>query len=426
MDIVNIPRNHFSLPADTILKSLRGLNTEMQEDEVDYWLRVLRRNSKQDFLPDLPTSRPSNLNENFRLPGIGHSFWSTARDHVFAGVSPPCIPKEFNSPLDTISPEACAAFILAVKSNCSPRNERPVYSIDWPNSTVLHDSELGLLFRMKLRPQTAGIYQDGSYIEENSSLFSYHGTREVVLNSILEHGLRSSTMAHKVTGLWLNDHRPSAVQWNTSLLDAAPFLCCEVLANKKYDRQNADIMQGQSNRRISELKPGMNLPSIIIDSIIMGIPHPNRTQWRKHLFETFLVTFSYLKSLPLHHVEDGMTKMDWAITLYQVTAARVAYRESDGAMKTEFGGPFTRLQNSIIAISIAITKLLDALQTVSERNRANKLQNFSLSSLPRPIREVMLVYFPELRMWTNRNLIAENPELWTLGLSSKVDQWFSQ
>ena len=328
----------------------------MQEHEVDQWLYTLRSNAMQPFLPDLPTSRPSDLNQEFRLPGIGHPFWATARDHVFAGASPPKIPEEFTSPIETILPEQCASFVADFKANCEPTGINPIYTINWTTSTVQLDPELGLIMQLEVTPQRPNRYQDGSPMDtdSSSSLLSFHGTREVVLKSILTNGLRSSSRSHKVVGLWLNDHRESAVQWNTSLLDASPFMCCKVRANKLYDRQNSDIMQGQDNRRISELKPGMVLPSVIITQIIIGIPHPARSQWRQHLFDAFVATFQYIQALNLPHREDqNMNKLKWASTLFQLSAARVAYRETDGAMDTDFGGPFDEVPTAAIHISIS-------------------------------------------------------------------------
>ena len=427
MEIKDIPRNYFSLPAETIANTLAGLNKNMQEEEVDHWLFVLRQNAKKAFLPNLPSSRPSDLNHEFRLPGIGHQYWNTARDHVFAGSSPPRILPEFVQPLRSASPEMCSAFIANFKADCETSDLNQVYTIDWMRSQFIHDYELGIIFDAKVIPQIPGIFQDGSPIEEHSVLHSFHGTREIALKSILSNGLRSSTRAHKVVGVWLNDHRPSAVQWNTSLLDSTPFLCCNVKANKAFDRQNADIMQGQDNRRISELRPGMVLPSVLITSVFMGVPHQARSQWRRHIFDACMATFSYIKTLHLKHQDvPSICQLQWATVLFQLTAARVAYRETDGAMLEDFGGPFSEVPSSVIPISISLTKLLDALQTNSERNRTRKLFNFSLMSLPRPIREVILIYFPELRVWTNRNFTSEFNEQWTLGTVTAVKKWFCQ
>ena len=218
-----------------------------------------------------------------------------------------------------------------------------------------------------------------------------------------------------------------AACWNNSLLDIAPFVICEVFANQEFNRQNADISQGQDSRRISELRTGMTLPSVLVTSIWFGIPHSSRTKWRQNLFDAFVSTFHFLLHLPLpHSVPVPITPVQWASCLCQLTAARLAYRASDGAMDESFGGHYSEVPSNIIGISISLTLILDALQTSSERNRSNKLLKFPMTSLPEPIMTVFFKWFPELRVWTNREAPQETYPQWTIGPTSSVSPWFTQ
>ena len=425
MDWKDIPSDHFSLPPDTICRTLSMLSDHMQPEDVTKWLEMLRSNQSVPHLQDLPTSRPSDFNNNIKLPGLGHPYWSTARDHIFAGSYPPKIPEQFITPLREVQPEHCAEFIARFKEGCNPTSKNPVYSVKWQSAAVQYETELGYHVKVEVTHNNPGAYQDGSPI--SAGITSFHGTREIALKSIFTQGLRSSAKAHKVVGLWLNDYNLMAATWNCSILDQTPFLFCQVLANPLYDRQNANIMQGQDTRRVSELRSGMTLPSVQITHLFIGIPHPARTQWRHNLFKSLLLTHACIRSLPLPHWPAAESSaVLWASNLYQLTAARVAYRETDGAMSPQFGGHFTTINTECIPISIAVTKLLDALQTVSEQKRIRKLAKFQMNTIPLPIREVFVTYFPELRVWTNWHQLTDYSMQWTMGPVSAVDQWFIQ
>ena len=425
MDWTQIPRDFYSLPPEVICLTVPMLSHTLSEKDVDEWLARLRSNAMTAHLPDMPTSRPSDPHHRMNLPGIGHPYWLTARDHIFAGSTPPKVSQALSGPYREVDPDHCANFIHFFKLGCQPSSADPAYSIDWTQWKILQDSQLGLHIQLKVSHTRPDVFQDGTPI--TSTLTSFHGTREIALQSILTSGLKSSKLSHKVTGLWLNDCKYSAATWNCSIMDQAPFVFCEVKANPEYNRQNANIMQGQDTRRISELRPGMNLPSVAISFIYIGIPHPLRTQWRRNLFQSMITTFSYLRSLSLPHVTNSMvSETIWATQLFQLTAARVAYRETDGAMTERFGGHFTTIWTECIPISIAITRLLDALQTSSERNREIKLMKFHMCTIPLPIREVFLIYFPELRVWTKWDNLTRYDPSWATGTCSDVDQWFVQ
>ena len=299
-----------------------------------------------------------------------------------------------------------------------------MYKINWPQSQIKFDRNLGYYLNIKVDPTQPNLYQDGS--PRVPGIITYHGTSEIALKSILFSGLKSSTRSHKVMGLWLNDCQQSAVSWNCSLLDQSPCLCCVVNANPAFDRQNAEIMQGQGSRRISELRKDMLLPSVLITDILVAIPHPDRTTWRKKLFQSFCDTYQYLLDLPLQHrLPRDSSNIEWASQLYQLTAARVAYTDTDGAMSSSFGGSFETIPSEMIPISTAVTRLINALQTVSERSRAHKLKRFTMTSIPLPIREVFLQYFPELRVWAIWTNLTVYDVHWTMGTYANVDKWFS-
>ena len=297
--MIHIPSDHFSLPVDTIVKSLPMMSNVMQPEDIDGWLTKLRDNKAVPHLADLPASRPSDFNNNVKLPGIGHPYWKNARDHIFAGSTPPRVPSCFLEPLRHTTAEHCSEFCANFRAGCNQDNANPVYKINWPQSQIKFDRNLGDYLNIKVDPTQPNLYQDGSPL--GPGIITYHGTREIALKSILFSGLKSSTRSHKVVGLWLNDCQQSAVSWNCSLLDQSPCLCCVVNANPAFDRQNAEIMQGQESRRISELRKDMLLPSVLVTDIFVAIPHPDRTTWRKTLFQSFCDTYQYLLDLPLQH-----------------------------------------------------------------------------------------------------------------------------
>ena len=80
--MIHIPSDHFSLPVDTIVKTLPMMSNVMQPEDIDGWLTKLRDNKAIPHLADLPASRPSDFNNNVKLPGIGHPYWKNARDHI--------------------------------------------------------------------------------------------------------------------------------------------------------------------------------------------------------------------------------------------------------------------------------------------------------------------------------------------------------
>ena len=423
MDWTTIPADYFSLHPDIIRRTLPMLSDRMTPDDVSMWLNILRQNKHVPHLSDLPTSRPSQ--KNTRLPGIGHPYWRTARDHLLtAGSRAPKVPEEFINSTRVIDQEHFVDFINNFRKGCETQEPKPLYSINWQTPKVCFEKDLGFYFKLNVLHSKHNYFQDGSPMRK--VLHSFHGTREVALKSILTNGLRSSTTAHKVLGLWLNDNKHLAATWNCSVLDQAVFVFCEISANQEMDRQNSAIMQGQVSRRISELRTGMVLPSVVITNICVGIPHPTRTQWRKNLFRAFEITYSYIRALPLQHWPMEIdSETEWASHLFQLTSARFAHRRADGAMKESFGGHFKIIGSECIPISIAFTQLLDALHTDSECNRISKPSDFQISSIPLPIREAFVTQFPELRVWTRLDLTQYNTS-WTMGPKTVVDQWFTQ
>ena len=361
------------------------------------------------------------------LPGIGTEFWKNAKLHIQIAYPPPFVPKTIYAAED-VRDTNLKWLLETVKREWNTQGLPAYYQILWQHLQVTKLRAPGqtadqVVLKIPVEFIKQGYYQNGDPITD-SSLQCFHGTRGANIRSILENGLHSSEKAHKAIGLWLNDQVTSALDWNTSLMDVTSGIALQVKANPIFDRQNADICQGDSNRRISELR-GNSLPSVQIQSIWILAPTNHRINWIVQFRDVFGLAFIYIQKLPLAHFPLTSTQLQEVVEIsWTYTAMRLAYRATDGSMSHQFGGPYSHIPKVAMYISIPIVLLLWALQLSSLKNRSSSLEIVHMNQLPYPLRQFFTLKFPSLRVWCDWNNIDDQQQTnWTLGPVIDVEPW---
>jgi hypothetical protein len=355
------------------------------------------------------------------LPGIGTEFWRTAKLHILMACLPPSVSPALLEPAKCVDQMLLKDLIVQLKAQWTVHS-RCLYQLQWDKLKFFTDVEGRLFLHIPLVFADPHKYQNGDVIAGTE--LSYHGTRSFNVASILQKGLLSSTKAHKVIGLWLNDDIEEALNWNVSLMDSSGGLAFSVHYNPECNRQNSDIMQGNPCRIISELRNN-TIPSVQAQAIFMSAPSPQRLTWITQFYRIFEIMFHNVLKLPLpHHALTSRQLTQLLHITWHFTAMRLAYRATAGAMDDEFGGPYSFIPTFALHVSKPVVLLLWALQLQSFRNRCDSLQNIRMRNIPSPLRQFFLCKFPSLRVWCNWELIDDSSmSQWALGPLTQVQPW---
>lgn len=404
---LGLPQSTYDIGKKMILASVNGKNQ----------LRDMHARWKPHILEDLRTASQGYA----RLPGLGTEFWRTAKLHILMAYSPPSIEPALLEPATVVDPVLLAKFVDHLKTQWAvPHTSK--YHIQWNKMRFFSGPEGRLFLHIPLQFENPSCFQNGDTIQAVGK--SYHGTRSFQVASILQKGLLSSTKAHKVIGLWLNDDLFDALNWNVSLMDSSGGLAFSVTYNPEFNRQNREIMSGSCNRRISELRNNAS-PSVQAKAIIVSVPSPQRLTWVLQLYKVFELMFQYVIRLPLahHSITLELLEQQKHIT-WHFTATRLAYRAASGSMEDDFGGHYSIIPVFAQHVSKPIVSLLWALQLTSFKNRCECLRDIRMADIPFPMRSFFLSKFPSMRVWCNWDNIDDNSKsIWAIGPVAQVHPW---
>ena len=385
---------------------------------------------QEEFLPDLPSSRQPSIfidtDERIHsLPGLGSEFWRSSRAHLFCGTLPPAFPEEFNKFAQHFHPDTLECTVKHFRTEIN--RAMPVNNLQW-NRLTIQDCDDGYFMRIPMC-DSFHVYQNGEPVIDTPTIL-YHGTRAVNLLGILSNGLQSSEVSHGVKGLWLNSKHEAALNWNQSAFDFAPGIALEVAADPAYLRQNRRIMgqgEGRENRHCLELQPDQDLPSANICALHIGLPKDQRIKWYVQTSELFTHTVDYLVQLPCNAPAsrfDAEIRARISTMLQTVTAFRLAYYSAETSMNEDFGGPYRKVLQAVIPLSIAITKFMWIIQLSSINKRSMMLPKFHMKNLPLVWRLFLTAKWPNLHHWTNWQDIDDNSRSdWNLDKFVQVRPW---
>ena len=380
----------------------------------------------EEFLPDLCTARQTLDKSEGQtlprtLPGIGHEFWLYSRAHIYCGTLPPSMPEAVLAIAGTLEIVTAQRMIKTIQGSLRLTEDKMP---QWDRTEAVQiDGRFALRIPVH---DVFSRYQNGRKVVKQPAI-KFHGTRQINLWGILQNGLHSSNLSHKVTGLWLNSDLSAALHWNNSSMDSFPGIALEVAANPDHLRQNRLIKgtgEGKEGRFCLELQENEVLPEAEVVAVYVAVPTSVRTAWHEQLVMVFQDMISYLSVLPIPHTFRTMDIRQRAAQLYIFTSFRLAYGSEPSAMGEEFGGPFKTIWRAFIHISIAIAKFLWIVQLESVAHRSKAFPRFHMKELPYPVRAFFSVKWPELHHWTNwTGINDECMTQWALGPADVVFQW---
>jgi len=388
-----IDLNQWQKPLDMLLRT-KGANK----------FRIIQRlstlQSAQHFLQNLPAAGQVNYNEKSSrrrsLPGLGHPFWKTARDHMKLHHPPPSIQVNLNYFMGQVTESIKERLVLHLKESwaCSDEteNRRRIFHCDYEQAMVFNTNSGTPVIRIPVHKnpildQTT--YQNGDKLQEDN-IRLFHGTRQPIIKPILTEGLMSSIRSHDVTGLWANTNLETSLAWTSSIFDIVPSLAVEVVAPISAKRQNRRIKAGNPERMVIELRTDQTLPALHISAIIVTIPTPTRLQFNSKLKQVMWSTSEYLRSINTYN-PNSLTCLDIMNFLWSLCSFRYAYVGTEGAMDPEFGATMDSIPQCVVLPSIHfVAALYYVVQIKSYTNLQHRLASISESMLPPPMRSFML------------------------------------
>jgi hypothetical protein len=253
-----------------------------------------------------------------------------------------------------------------------------------------------------LRTDHKLVFQDGQPINTQQTYVAFHGTRELLIEPILKHGLKASIHSHSIIGTWCNLASDEALEWTTSIFDYYPSVAIEIAAPIDHVRSNADIKQGNAHRLVVKLMQDQSLPAIYICAILIALPTQDRRQLHYELRDIFDTSIEWITRHSQHLRQQAPTikSKSWDISSF-----RFAYANIKEGRQENFGGLEGSERTCTIRPFINFVIAMYALtQLKNDANRKSKLELVQYHHLTPIMRTYLEWFHPNIRSWCTCNI----------------------